>query len=249
MRVRNFSRSSLKSFLDFEASFFGKGLFFSLIVRMCCSNLPVPAFQINSHIALKFSKLGSIIKLPYARLSKGAVVNYNIKNEFAKFADVTLLPGQVYIVKRYSTPQIIKMVLGSCVSIIFYHKETRAAAISHALLPSIGIEGACDHCILRCSRNKTAGSFRHVSCAVKYMYEQFRVMGIPNSEIIVKVVGGAHVLSSLSVDVGAKNLEKVHEELKDLNLSISSEDIGGTAGRMISFNTENGEVIIRQSDS
>ncbi len=176
-------------------------------------------------------------------------MNSELREIFSIPADVTIKPGELHIIKPNAEKQTVKTILGSCISIIFYHPQTRASGVSHALLPSDLYNYVCERCKVCCKRTKDHSSFKYVSCAIYHLYTQFEVMRIPHSEIVVKIFGGANVFTSANIDVGSKNIQKTNEILEELKLTVTSSDTGGEVGRMISFSSEDGNVVVRKYKS
>ncbi len=167
-----------------------------------------------------------------------------LRLEFAKAADQRIDPGHL-VVSRY--PQIVKTVLGSCVSIVMYHPRTRLCGISHALLPSSNYpQKSCEDCVAHCKRGLGKERFRYVDCSTRYLYSQFRNLKIPRKEIVIKLFGGAKALKHVERNIGEENVAMAHLVLRELGLSIDAEETGGTQGCTIRVNSDSGEVILRR---
>lgn len=85
------------------------------------------------------------------------------------------------------------------------------------------------------------------------MVRRFRESGIPAEDIEIKLFGGADMImfrrNSRSYDnqrVGRKNILKAREIARNLNMSFTRADVGGTLGRTIYFDTETGEVWLKR---
>ena len=89
---------------------------------------------------------------------------------------IFLKPGELYLGEQ---PTVVTTILGSCVSLIFFHQPRQLGAICHALLPTDAHQ---------------ENSFRFVDRAFFWMLEQFQARGITTSQIQVKLFGGADVL-------------------------------------------------------
>jgi len=61
--------------------------------------------------------------------------------------------------------------------------------------------------------------------------------------------GGAHMFSFINTDsalnVGQKNIDMARAIMKNLNLKIIVEEVGGTFGRTIELDTETGKVLVK----
>lgn len=146
---------------------------------------------------------------------------------------IYLKPGELYLGEQ---PTKVTTVLGSCVSLIFFHRPRRLGAICHALLPA---------------DSHQENSFRYVDRAFTWMLEQFQVRGIPAGQIEVKLFGGADVLEfhqdqGHPVTVGQQNIRRAMELVKANGLQVQASNLGGKWGRKIVFFTHTGEVLLKR---
>jgi chemotaxis protein CheD len=153
--------------------------------------------------------------------------------------EIYLQPGEAHFTRQ---PSIIRTILGSCVGVTFWSARLGAGALCHALLP-------------RCPRSALAGlSFadgrRYVDFAICDLARQFDKLGVPRSEVEVKVFGGADVLpvpasGPLRPTVGRQNCETAVEVLQAEGFRVAASSLGGNSGRSIQFYTGTGEVRLR----
>jgi chemotaxis protein CheD len=142
-----------------------------------------------------------------------------------------LKPGEMYFGE---TPALVITVLGSCVTIILYHRSLRLGAICHALLPA----GVCDE-----------DGLRYLNCAMHEMLDRFLMRGIRTHEIEAKLFGGGKVLMDIGgggKTVGQQNIEAALGLVESEGLKVISCDLGGISGRKISFRTDTGEVLLKR---
>jgi len=133
-----------------------------------------------------------------------------------------LKPGELYLGEQ---PTVVTTVLGSCVSLIFFHPPRRLGAICHAVLPI---------------NKDQENSFRFVDSAFYWMLQQFQSRDIVFSQIQVKLFGGADVLECIKGDsrpvtVGQQNIRQTLEMIKANGLQVQVSDLGGTVGRKLFF--------------
>ncbi len=64
----------------------------------------------------------------------------------------------------------------------------------------------------------------------------------------IKVFGGGLINAALT-DVGAKNIEFVHEFLGNEGYAIASEDVGGSFARRVMFKPFSGRAFVKRLDS
>lgn len=127
--------------------------------------------------------------------------------------------------------------LGSCLGITFYDPIKKVGAMAHAMLPDI-----------EKAKTKT-NPHRFVNSCIQEMVQEFEKRGCPRQRIVAKLFGGAHMFSFINTDsvlnVGQKNIEMALSMLKELGIKIVGQEIGGTFGRTIEFNVEQGSVLVK----
>jgi len=125
--------------------------------------------------------------------------------------------------------------LGSCIGVGMYDPIARIAGMLHAVLPVV-------------SDNKTP-SPKYTDSGVQMLLEQLLEAGALRSRIIVKMAGGANMLSSPGLsstfDIGTRNVDSAYDTLKKLKLKISSESVGGQIGRTVRLYISDGRMTIR----
>jgi chemotaxis protein CheD len=168
-------------------------------------------------------------------------MKYNIISE----VDIFLMPGELHVTQQ---PTVISTLLGSCVSVVLYHKPTGLAAISHAQIPQAKTGKCSVHCPARCNQNSDEkNEFRYVTCSTRFMLEKFAADGIDYRTIDVKIFGGSNVLGNITGNtIGDQNIAMIHSLIEQFNLRVISNDTAGNVGRTIYFYTKNGDVLVRK---
>jgi chemotaxis protein CheD len=133
---------------------------------------------------------------------------------------------------------LLKTILGSCVGVTFRCARLRLGALCHGIMP------ICP------PGTGSADGYRYVDFAIRDLIHRFEILGARRDEIEVKVFGGADVLAVLATSstrqtVGAQNCQTAEDVLHEEGLKILAFDIGGPEGRVIEFDTSNGEVLVR----
>jgi chemotaxis protein CheD len=136
-----------------------------------------------------------------------------------------------------SSGKLVTRGLGSCLGITFYDPVTKLGAMAHPMLPDI-----------EKARVKSNPS-RFVNSAIKNMIDEFEKRGSPRSRIVVKIFGGARMFSFINADsvlnVGQKNIEAAMSALKEAGIKIIGQEVGGTFGRTLEMNLEDGRVLVK----
>jgi chemotaxis protein CheD len=154
--------------------------------------------------------------------------------------DLNLQPGELYLSRE---PAILRTILGSCVAVTFWSARMGAGAMCHGILPKCPL--------VLPPGSSLAEGHRYVDFSIRYLVQQFEVLGANRYELAVKVFGGADVLPiairrGARPTVGAQNCRAAVETLADEGLTVCASDLGGVRGRRIHFHTGTGEVLVHR---
>lgn len=134
---------------------------------------------------------------------------------------------------------LISTVLGSCVSVTFFHQQTKLTGIFHAMLP--------EQAMMRNAAGQPPCKF--VDSAITLVEEEFSRKNVELKDVDLKLFGGAFSMNNGKsdamrgiVDVGGKNIAMARHCLQQRGLSLLSEHVGGTKGRKLVMDTRTGEV-------
>ena len=157
--------------------------------------------------------------------------------EIPALPQVHLAPGELLVTHE---PQVVVTVLGSCVAVTMFDRESSLAAICHAMLvePQRGESPLPGDPL----------SFRYVNIVVPAMVSVYRRAGIDPRAIEVKLFGGGNVIGRArrapeTEGIGDANIAAVRVQLARAGLIVTAESIGGRRGCKILFNTATGEVL------
>lgn len=132
--------------------------------------------------------------------------------------------------------RLVTIGLGSCVAIAVYDVRHRVAGLAHVLLPDTS------------SARDTSNPSRFASTAVPYLLEAMRAAGA-RGPFAAKLVGGAALFGDLlgtgGGKMGVRNVQAAKKALEAVSIPIVAEEIGGTAGRSVSFDVATGAVTVR----
>jgi len=129
--------------------------------------------------------------------------------------------------------------LGSCVALMLYDELMGIGSMVHIMLPDINLAKAKEN------RAKFANTV--VEIIIKEMID----LGAVRRRIKAKIVGGANMFLSIGRDnpiqIGARNIAAVKEELRKRQIRLIAQDTGGDYGRSVEFFLETGIVRIRSA--
>ena len=132
--------------------------------------------------------------------------------------------------------ELITYALGSCIGICFYDPGVKLAALLHIMLP-INMEAG---------RKNT---MKYADTGIRETLRQMEARGARKARMVAKIAGGAKMFdvsgnSSLG-NIGQRNIESVHLNLRREGVHLLAEDVGGSVARTLSFFPEDGHAQIR----
>ena len=125
--------------------------------------------------------------------------------------------------------------LGSCIGIALVDPQSSVAGLAHVLLPepASGREGA---------------PARFATTAVPALLQAMLDAGAARERIVAKMAGGASMFTGLTSTgigaVGQRNAAAVRRALEQLGIPLVAEDVGGTWGRTIHVQAQDGAYIV-----
>jgi chemotaxis protein CheD len=133
-----------------------------------------------------------------------------------------------------SAPAVLRTLLGSCVAVALYERRLKLGGLTHIVLPSSG--------------GDTAQPGKYADTAIPgVLLDLERLAGAKlTSRLTAKVIGGASMFQNDStLDIGRMNQRAVEQVLDSLSIPIVGRDLGGDAGRHLTFHTATGIVMVK----
>ncbi len=133
-----------------------------------------------------------------------------------------------------NSPKVLQIRgLGSCIAIAFYTPQRQIGALAHVVLPT--------------SENSNNFEFfgKYADTAIPRLLALFRKNNVLKRETVVKIVGGANMLSKFrnsALDVYRQNIQAVRQQLEKYQLNVAAEDLGGKKGRAVYFHLIDGRL-------
>ena len=130
---------------------------------------------------------------------------------------------------------LITYALGSCIGICLYDQKIKLAALVHIMLPL----------------NMETGRKNPLKSADTGIRETLRMMeakGASRSRITAKIAGGAKMFDvngGSMGNIGQRNIESVHMNLKKEGIQLLREDVGGSVARTLLFDPATGLGCVR----
>ena len=128
-----------------------------------------------------------------------------------------------------NSDELEALALGSCVAIVIYDEVIQVGVMAHILLPE------------RLNTDLSSVLGKYANTAIPEAIRMILNKGASRERLKAKIAGGARMFAltgktAHTLDVGARNVQKVKELLKSENIPIISEDVGHDYGRTIKFN-------------
>lgn len=144
---------------------------------------------------------------------------------------VFLLPGELCVSEE---PMFMATLLGSCVAVCLYDKQTGVAGMNHFLRDKLD------------APNEPQGKFGDASTT--FLVKSLLAKGCSARGLEAKLYGGGAVVGNLGVGagIGAQNIVVARRVLERYNIPVVAEDVGGKHGRKVYFNTRTFNVEVRQ---
>ena len=147
-----------------------------------------------------------------------------------------LVVGIADMKMRQYEGELITYALGSCIGLCFYDPMIKLAALLHVMLP-LNMETG------------RKNPLKYADTGIRETLRQMEGKGARRGRIVVKIAGGAKMFDvpgggSLG-NIGQRNIESVHINIKKEGIRLLKEDVGGTAARTLWFDAATGIGYIR----
>lgn len=148
-----------------------------------------------------------------------------------------ILPGEYYVTQNQEG---ITTVLGSCVSACVRDTHLGIGGMNHFMLPEDASNGK------NAWLDPVVGlATRYGSYAMESLVNSLLKAGAMRNRLEIKLFGGGRILTSMT-DVGARNIEFIHQYAKLEGYAIAAEDLGGTQPRRVVYFPTTGRVKVRR---
>jgi len=139
--------------------------------------------------------------------------------------DYFLRPGFIYLPEK---PTVISTVLGSSVSVGLYDKRLKTGGMYHFLFP-------------RANAGEKATAL-YGNIAVPVLIKMMMENGSQRAHLEAQIFGGAFNTEASAMDIGRDNFRTARQILDRKRIRVVSEDVGGSIGRKVVFNTNSYEI-------
>lgn len=154
--------------------------------------------------------------------------------------EIFLQPGDLYFGGKDTR---IRTVLGSCVSLTFWHPKMLVGGMCHYMLPNRSME--------RRGISSEALDGRYADEAIALLVKEIDAVGVSHREYQVKLFGGGNMFpgrTSQVSNVGVRNVETARELVKKHHFNCVAEHLGGNGHRNVIFDVWNGHVWVKHAE-
>lgn len=130
---------------------------------------------------------------------------------------------------------LITYALGSCIGICLYDPKIKLGGLVHIMLP------------LNLETGRT-NTMKYADTGIRETIRQMESKGAQRARMTAKIAGGAkmfEVRGGNMGNIGQRNIESVHLNLKKEGIRLLKEDIGGTTARTLLFDVASGLACVR----
>jgi|WetSurMetagenome_2_1015567.scaffolds.fasta_scaffold00358_16 chemotaxis protein CheD len=153
--------------------------------------------------------------------------------------EIFLQPGDLYF---GGCDTRIRTVLGSCVSLTFWHPALLVGGMCHYMLPNRVQE--------RCDANMQALDGRYADEAIEMLIKEINAVGLPRNEFQVKLFGGGNMFPDRSnpiSNIGIRNVEIARHLVAMHGFNCVAEHLGGDGHRNVIFDIWSGHVWVKHA--
>ena len=130
---------------------------------------------------------------------------------------------------------LVTYALGSCIGICLYDPLIKLGALIHIMLP-LNMETG---------RKNT---MKYADTGIRETLKQMETKGASRARITAKIAGGAKMFEDSSGslgNIGQRNIDSVHLNLKKEGIRLLKEDVGGSVARTLLFDVSSGLGCVR----
>jgi chemotaxis protein CheD len=148
-----------------------------------------------------------------------------------------LLPGEYYVTTQGEN---VCTVLGSCVSACIRDARLHIGGMNHFMLPLDGSNGESAW------GAAVSAATRYGNVAMERLINDILKLGGRRQDLEIKLVGGGRVLTEMSNDVGARNIDFVRRYVREEGFRVLNEDLGDVFARRVVYFPDSGRLRVRQ---
>lgn len=130
---------------------------------------------------------------------------------------------------------LVTYALGSCIGICLHDPVLKLGALVHVMLP-LNMETG------------RKNPMKYADTGIRETLKQMEAMGARRTRMTAKIAGGAKMFEDgggTLGNIGQRNIESVHLNLKKEGIHLLKEDVGGSVARTLLFDVNSGLCCVR----
>lgn len=148
----------------------------------------------------------------------------------------TVIIGMAELAVVKAPQHVATLGLGSCVGVVLYDKINKIGGMVHIVMPDSG-------------KKPNVIRAKFADTGVEELVSQMVKAGANRRALVAKLAGGAHMFGGLgksdALKVGDRNAFNSKMAVLRLKIPILAEDMGGSYGRTIELDTEDGLLMVK----
>jgi chemotaxis protein CheD len=146
-----------------------------------------------------------------------------------------ILPGEFYATIE---DEVIVTVLGSCVAACLLDPIAMVGGMNHFMLPLKQVDQDPD----------VFYAARYGAAAMEFLINNLLHLGAQRDRLVAKAFGGGRVMPGMSTDIGGQNIDFVRNFLRNEDIPLWTEDMGGIHPRKVYFFPHTGQVLVKRME-
>lgn len=147
--------------------------------------------------------------------------------------DIDVDMGKIAVAKHKEAQNLVSTGIGSCLVITLYDHKLKLGAMAHSMLPN------------DTSSAHDKSDAHYIEVAIAQMLEKLISLGAHRENLEAKIVGAANMFSAFKSDISKKNVASAKEKLRQENVRLVGECVGGSIGRSVEFALDTGIITVK----
>lgn len=144
---------------------------------------------------------------------------------------VQVMPGTLYVA---TNGECITTILGSCIAVCLRDSTNNIGGLNHFMLPGSNADN-----------DQMTEKNNYGKHAMTQLIKNMEAMGAVPDQCEAKIFGGGCMFPN-GQEIGARNIRFAREYLENMNITVTSKDVGESYSRRIRFYTDTGRVMVKR---
>ena len=147
--------------------------------------------------------------------------------EDGRFGEYFLLPGYIYL---STEPALLSTVLGTNVAVSLWDPQKKYGGMANYLYPM--------------TKSCVTATAQYGNAALRFLIKMFLDEGAKQRDLKAQIFGGADKSAGGCAQIAGENIQIAKKILRSARIEVVSEDLGGSMGRKVVYNTLKNEAIV-----